>query len=85
VIFFIILYDGMGTCVYGRSKFVSAPLADACICLDDVSSFMTTNTVAIVGVALGGKSSVVSAISDMVRSDDYPPPLRKRHSYYLSL
>lgn len=39
---------------------------DACICLDNIDAFVSSNAVAIAGVALAGKAYVVSAITTMV-------------------
>ncbi|KAF5347735.1 hypothetical protein D9756_010249 [Leucocoprinus leucothites] len=47
---------------------ISVGTIKACICLDNVNAFISTNAVAIAGVALAGKSYVVSAISTMITS-----------------
>lgn len=39
---------------------------EACICVHDIPTFITTNAVAIAGVALAGKTYVISAITSMV-------------------
>ncbi|KXN91310.1 Protein priA [Leucoagaricus sp. SymC.cos] len=47
---------------------ISVGTINACICLDSINAFVDTNAVAIAGVALAGKSYVVSAITSMVQS-----------------